>query len=115
MAVRMFTAPWCGPCRQLKPVLQQQCLLHDVPLTMLDIETSEGREEADACEVTALPTTIFVAADGLVSERKVGSVTERDISACLQKISAKKPPLDDEACVWTSARNQFAPTRQARR
>ena len=70
-----FTAPWCGPCKLLKPKIQ--AMQSKLPITILDVDTN-----AEACSkysVRNVPT-IIVTNNGNEIGRLVGNnITEQRI------------------------------------
>jgi thioredoxin 1 len=70
-----FTAPWCGPCKLLKPKIQ--AMQSKFPITILDVDTN-----AEACSkysVRNVPT-IIVTNNGNEIARLVGNtITEQRI------------------------------------
>lgn len=66
----VFSAAWCGPCKTLKPVLEQ---LDQERLVRYDIDV-----EADAVQkynIRAVPTLVLVDQDGTEVERVSGVQT----------------------------------------
>lgn len=54
-----FTAEWCGPCKMMKPILQQ---LHDMMtdgVRILKIDVDKNREVAEAFQISGVPTLIL--------------------------------------------------------
>ncbi|MFI7388415.1 thioredoxin [Streptomyces sp. NPDC049813] len=50
-----FWATWCGPCRQLKPVLEQIAAEHsEIAVVKLDVDANQ--ETAAAYNVVSIPT-----------------------------------------------------------
>lgn len=62
-----FTAPWCGPCNQLKPQLTQLTL----PFTTIDVDTQS--HVALKHHVRSIPCFIKLDSDGYELGRLVGS------------------------------------------
>lgn len=55
-----FSASWCGPCRGLKPVLEQLSEQYkQIPFFYVDLETAES-ELVDYFQVQALPTVKII-------------------------------------------------------
>lgn len=62
-----FSAPWCGPCRMLGPVLDELSEIY--PIRKINIDNQS--ELAHEYNITSIPTTILLV-DGKEVERKVG-------------------------------------------
>jgi len=51
-----FTAPWCGPCKMLSPVMDQVAQTISVDKINIDYEMDRAR----AANVSSVPTVILV-------------------------------------------------------
>ena len=52
-----FWAPWCGPCKQLAPVLEKVCAkFKNIKLTKINID--ENQEIAAQMRVQSVPTVL---------------------------------------------------------
>lgn len=71
--VLIFSAPWCGPCKTYKPLLQRLCTERDVRLYEIDADAQ--RQLAGLYNVRAVPTTI-VLKGGAELGRQSGGLTE---------------------------------------
>jgi thioredoxin 1 len=72
-AVVEFGAPWCGPCRQLEPVLGELAAEHtgSVDFFRVDVDSNPGL--AVRYGVQAVPTLLFLRR-GQVVDRVVGAL-----------------------------------------
>ncbi len=53
-----FSAEWCGPCKRLKPLLEQlNETFRDVKFVKVDVD--ENQELAELHHVTAMPSIMF--------------------------------------------------------
>lgn len=69
--VLMFSAAWCGPCKQAKPIFKQLSeSISDVQFEVVDID--EDRAMAQDYNVTSVPTFMVIENDEEVS-RLVGA------------------------------------------
>jgi thioredoxin len=62
-----FSAPWCGPCRQLAPILEE--VAQQYPVKKINVD--EESELAAQYGIRSIPTTILVE-NGQEIERKIG-------------------------------------------
>lgn len=67
-----FSAPWCAPCKQTSPVIDEIAAAHPaVQVTKIDIDEDPGT--ASQWHVRSVPTLIILR-DGAVVATKAGSV-----------------------------------------
>ena len=86
-----FTAPWCGPCREMKPavaLLQRS----GYPIKAVDYDTSPLVRKYN---VTAVPTFVVVDADGRELDRVEGFRPASDIAAMYRKAESRSAPPSD--------------------
>lgn len=79
-----FGSPWCAPCRELEPVLQE---LQQEHLGLLDVVTVDATEHADLASqygVMSLPT-LLVFVQGEVQERLTLERSKQDICSRLKR------------------------------
>lgn len=65
-----FTAAWCGPCRQLKPVLELLSREYKIPL--VEVDTDADPLTAQQFNVRSMPTVVLMR-DGREVGRFVGA------------------------------------------
>lgn len=58
LTVGYFTAPWCGPCRMLRPVLEQ-LEAENEGLTVTRIDVDSFPEIAKEFQIMSVPTLFF--------------------------------------------------------
>ena len=69
--ILFFSAPWCGPCKQMKTMLTEN-IRDELNIKIIDI--TEDMEIAAKYEVMNVPSFVKVKDDKVIS-RKVGSTT----------------------------------------
>lgn len=79
--VEYFSAPWCGPCRSIKPVIDS--LIAD-GWNIEKIDTDADRARAQAASIRAVPTFIIYK-DGIQVQRFSGA--RSDIPQILKQIA----------------------------
>lgn len=79
-----FSATWCGPCRQIAPLVEQLAEEYQgkVKVTTVDIDESPGT--AQKFGIRGVPT-LYVFKGGEVVEQQVGAVPKKTIAEMLDK------------------------------
>lgn len=67
-----FSATWCPPCRQLKPIFEKLAEEFRGRITFVTIDTDESPEIAQAYGVKSIPMLVFINKDGQVQNTLVG-------------------------------------------
>lgn len=103
-----FFGAWCVPCRAELPLLEQAHQREGTKIGFVGIDTTDSRQEAldllTATHVTypaaydpqgalkgsygvrAMPTTVFVRADGTIADRVAGKLTDQALARGLQSV-----------------------------
>lgn len=72
--VLYFSAPWCGPCRSFKPIMES--LQNEISITFIDVDSSP--QTATQYNIRSVPTVI-VLKNGMEIGRAVGVKTKEEI------------------------------------
>jgi putative thioredoxin len=79
-----FWAPWCGPCRQLMPVLDRLAGEYAGRFKLAKVNTDEQPELAQQLGIRSLPTVVLFK-DRAVVDHFIGVVPEAQIRQMLDK------------------------------
>lgn len=79
-----FWAPWCGPCRQLGPLLERQAAIHAGQFVVVKANTDELPQYAGAFNVQGIPA-VFALKDGEVVDSFVGLLSESQLGQWLSR------------------------------
>lgn len=74
MKVFYFSAPWCGPCKVFKPVLQQ--VTSELGISINDINVDYDAMYTEKYNVTSIPTLIILDNQGNVTYRNTGVISK---------------------------------------
>ncbi len=74
-----FWAPWCGPCKQIAPVLDEIAAEYGEKLTVAKINIDDNPETPGKYGVRGIPT-LMLFSGGNVQGTKVGSMNKAKLS-----------------------------------
>jgi len=70
-----FWAPWCGPCKQIAPILDELAAELGDKITIAKIDIDDNPNTPGKYGVRGIPT-LMIFSDGNVQGTKVGAVTK---------------------------------------
>lgn len=81
-----FYAKWCGPCRQLLPIMEKMAVEYEGELTVYKVNVDQEKRLAKVLNVTGLPVFFcfstngkFLRYDGLPNETKLRKIIEKQL------------------------------------
>ena len=99
-----FTAPWCGLCRVIHPLLVQFQTCWGEQVKIVSINADNNFKVVNKYRITALPTLILIE-DGKIRQRLDTFRNRDDLTLALEKITANytdvgKTPVGGRAADW---------------
>src|SRR5206468_2089920 len=81
-----FWAPWCGPCKQLGPLLEKVVNEAKGAVRLVKINIDENQEIAQQLRIQSIPT-VYAFRNGQPVDGFMGAVPESQIRAFVQQLA----------------------------
>lgn len=80
-----FWAPWCGPCKQLGPLLEKLVIERAGAVKMVKLNIDENQEIAQQLRIQSIPA-VFAFANGQPVDGFVGALPESQIKTFIERV-----------------------------
>ena len=77
-----FYANWCGPCRQIQPMMERMAKKYQGKLIIYKLNVDNAREICDRFGIQSIPTLMFFKRTAAPT-RMVGAPTESELDAAI--------------------------------
>lgn len=100
-----FWAPWCGPCKQLGPMLERLVQAENGSVRMVKINVDENQELAAQMRVQSIPA-VFAFANGQPVDGFMGALPESQLKQFISRLTAASAQAGDELAAMLQAAGQ---------
>jgi thioredoxin 1 len=81
-----FWAEWCGPCKQIAPVLDELATEYDGKVKVAKVNIDEFQDLAARFRINSIPTFLFFK-NGQVVDQVVGLRSKKDFKSKLDQLA----------------------------
>jgi putative thioredoxin len=102
-----FWAPWCGPCKQLGPLLEKVVSEAKGAVRLVKVNIDENQEIARQLRIQSIPT-VFAFKNGQPVDGFMGAIPESQIRAFVQQLTGGEAGHDHAEEILAAADAAFA-------
>lgn len=94
-----FWAPWCGPCKMVKPTLEKLAQEYDGRVDFWAINADESQELLRTLKVYGIPTLVAYE-NGAETVRYVGAKPANVLKSLFESLATGRAPAPNQLSTW---------------
>jgi putative thioredoxin len=102
-----FWAPWCGPCKQLGPLVEKVVNEAKGAVRLVKVNIDENQEIARQLRIQSIPT-VYAFRDGQPVDGFMGAIPESQLRAFVQQLTGGAAGQDQAEDLLAAADEAFA-------
>ncbi len=102
-----FWAPWCGPCKQLMPVLEKLVAAEGGKVKLVKVNTDENQGVSGQLGVRSLPT-VMAFKNGQPVDGFMGAQPESEVKKFIGRLTGEVDPAEEAAVLTARAKDSLA-------
>ena len=102
-----FWAPWCGPCKQLGPMLEKAVTQANGKVRLVKINVDENQQLAGQMRVQSIPA-VFAFVDGQPVDGFMGALPESQIKQFIDRLGGQGGMAEEIEAAVTAGREALA-------